>query len=125
MPVWAFGSEPRPVPSLAAPEPSPESPLPGPGPWPMPVPPPDPPAPGLEPPAGDMAMTPGDAFPGTPTADPGWFETTTPFPSPLLLPEVGGASTVPASIGPPTPPPLLPVPRPPREPVAPERLGGG
>ena len=70
-------------------------------------------------------MTPEEPLPGRPSSEPGWAETTTPLPPGLPTPVVGGSSAVPTSKGPPIPPPLLPVPRPPREPEAPERLGGG
>jgi protein TonB len=112
IPPWEFGSEPRPVPALAAPEPSPLRPLPGPVPRPMPVPSPDPPNPLLAVPEGDMAKEPGVPLLGTPFAEPGSLETTTPLPPPLPPGlDAGGASTEPASSGPPMPPPRLPLPR--------------
>src|ERR1700733_10969531 len=108
-------SDPRPVPSLAAPVPSPDKPLPAPAPRPIPDPPPDPPRPGLSPPDGDIASEPVPALPGTPIFNPGWLETT--IPVPLALPPVfaGGAVTEPASMGPPNPVPRFPLPKPENE----------
>src|SRR6266853_6417046 len=102
-----MGSDPGPAPSLPAPEPGPENPLPGPLPWPIPAPPPAPPRPGLSAPAGDIASAPLPPFPGMPTFDPGWLETTTPEVLPPLL-LVGGAVAKPASSAPPNPLPRLP-----------------
>lgn len=60
---------------------------------------------------------------GKPTFDPGWLDTTTPFPAALpLLP--GGATDDPRSSGPPVPLPLLPRPLPVRD-LPPPTLGGG
>src|ERR1700686_414640 len=70
MPPRAFGSEPRPTPSLPAPEPSPCNPLPEPLPLPMLAPPPLPPIPFFAVPSGDMASAPPVEF-GTPTLVPG------------------------------------------------------
>src|SRR6202795_750693 len=108
IPPRAFGSEPRPVPCLPAPEPSPCNPLAGPLPLPMPDPPPLPPRPLFAVPLGDMAIAPGPVEFGNPTFVPGWLEMTTPllaaFPPALL----GGATEEPKSSGPPAPVPLLP-----------------
>src|SRR5438105_10877103 len=88
----------------------------------MPVPPPDPPNPLLGPPEGAKAKDPAPPLPGTPTLEPGWFETTTPVsePTPPLL---GGAAMSPTSRDPPKPAPRFPRPWPEREP--PIEPGGG
>jgi hypothetical protein len=123
IPPRAIGSEPGPVLSFPPPGPGPENPLPEPLPRPIEVPPPAPPRPGFAPPEGDMARDPDPPVPGTPTFDPGWFETTIPaaFPFP---PELAGAETSPTSPAPPSPMPRLPRPRPLSE-EPPETVGGG
>src|ERR1700729_4234897 len=126
IPLRALESAPRPEPSLPAPEPSPESPLPGPLPRPMPFPPPLPPRPLFAVPSGDIAIAPPPFEFGKPTVDPGWLDTTTPFPEAFpLLP--GGAIDEPRSSGPPAPLPLLPRPAPVSAfpPPTPPTVGGG
>src|SRR5580704_8456616 len=107
IPPRAAASDPWPAPSFAAPEPSPDKPLPDPAPRPIPAPPPDPPSPGLSPPDGDIASEPVPPLPGTPILDPGWLETTIPFPAALPPVLIGGVATEPTSIGPPKPAPRL------------------
>ena len=97
MPAWAFGSEPRPTPSLPAPDPSACKPLPGPLPLPMLAPPPLPPRPLFAVPVGDMAMAPDSGEFGRPTFVPGWLETTTPLPAVLPPAFAGGANGEPKS----------------------------
>src|ERR1700733_4021868 len=126
IPLRALESAPRPEPSLPAPEPSPESPLPGPLPRPMPFPPPLPPRSLFAVPSGDIAIAPPPFEFGKPTVDPGWLDTTTPFPEAFpLLP--GGAIDEPRSSGPPAPLPLLPRPAPVSAfpPPTPPTVGGG
>jgi hypothetical protein len=139
IPARADGSDPRPVPSFAAPELSPDSPLPGPLPLPIPDPPPEPPMPIFAVPDGDMASAP--PLPpefGSPTFVPGWLETTTPDcplgpdagalgapDEPVALPLLlGGAAAVPRSSIDPVPLPLVPRPLPVGN-CPPPRPGGG
>lgn len=113
------------MPVLAAPDPSPDRPLPGPFPWPIPAPPPEPPRPDFAFPEGDIAKEPGVALPGVPRADPGALETITPFPAPVPPAGEGGARTEPASSGPPSPPPRVPLPCPEVRSPRPTLGGGG
>ena len=124
IPPRAFGSEPRPVPSLPAPEPSPRRPLPGPLPLPMPAPPPLPPRPLVAVPLGDMAIAPVPVEFGSPGCDPGLLETITPLPAAFPPEWLGGATDEPRSKGLPAPVPLLPRPLP-ESALPPPTPGGG
>src|SRR6202171_1914521 len=90
----------------------------------MPDPPPEPPTPGLSPPAGERASEPA-LLPGSPSVEPGRLETTMPEPPPLPPPPLGGASTEPASSGPPRPVPRAPRPELERPDPAVSDGGGG
>jgi hypothetical protein len=61
---------------------------------------------------------------GAPTFEPGWLDMTAPEPPPLPPPEAG-ASTEPASIDPPKPLPLAPLPEPVAAVPPPIEGGGG